>query len=115
MANLSGKVTILPGYTTALGNKGAAVAQIKGINGYQAGVTLQQQNRQSFGLRGIEFVGGSSFTVSGTYFVVWQPSGLGASASLILRWFRLIGGIMTEVAGPTNLSAETVQILVVGG
>ena len=63
-------------------------------------------------LRSIDFVG-DSVSVSGTYLTRCQPSALGTPNSWIIRWYVVSTGL--QVANAVDLSAETVQLLVLGG
>lgn len=107
----AGSVTVLKGYRTSFGNKRASVASVVGPASY-ANPGGQVIYNTSFGTRGIEMVFGG-MSVSGTYYVLWQPQSSGPNAKAILRW--RVTATNAEVANAVNLSAETVQILVLGG
>ena len=101
--------TSLNGYPANLGGKVARVAYIKGPTSYVNG-TGQTIIDSSF--RSLDYVC-ASMTVSGTYNVQAQPKTAGAGQTWYLRWFVTATG--AEVTNATNLSAETVQFMVVGG
>lgn len=86
-------------------------ATVTGPTSYANG-TGQLIYNTGYGLRGFTFVG-TSMSVSGTYFVRWQPKTATPNAQGILRWFVTATGL--EVANTTNLSAEKVNIFVFGG
>lgn len=93
-----------PSYTTGGETIGAA--------NLQTGISL-------VGLSGIDNVlGASSFSISGNYFVILQPSGTGTRKTCKLWWFAvtLPAGVLTltQVANATNLSAETVRLCYMG-
>lgn len=98
------------GYTTSMGNRGAAVKKVSWNTGtYPAGgLTL---SRQSFGLRGFDWSGGG-VTIGGNYIAVMQVPA-GSPSNIKLRLIVLATGV--EVATDAALTADGVQIFAVGG
>lgn len=85
--------------------------KVTGPTSYANG-TGQVVYNTSFGIRAFTALV-PSMSVSGTYFVRWQPKTGTPNAQAILRWFVTATG--AEVAGSVNLSAETVNLFVFGG
>lgn len=56
----------------------------------------------------IDAIGGSSNSVSGTYYVRPQPAGTGPRQAWVLHWY--VTATNAEVANAVNLSAEKVQV-----
>ena len=69
----------------------------------------------SVGLNGTQAVLGSNFSESGTYYVVPIFGGNAADkGSITLKWY-VTATPGTQVAANTDLSAEVIRFLVVGG
>jgi hypothetical protein len=69
------------------------------------------------GLSTIDAVEGSgSLSVSGSYWVMTQPTGSGSRKTFKLLWFTATAGVpsLTQVAAAVNLSAETVRLAYIG-
>lgn len=69
------------------------------------------------GLGSIDAVLGSgSLSVSGTHWVVAQPTGTGSRRTVKLLWFTASAGVptLTQVTNGTDLSGETVRLVYVG-
>lgn len=96
------------GYPANAGGKVVGPYFISGPNPYAPGVGQQLKIAS---LRSIDYVG-EVMSVSGTYFVRCKPSALGTPNSWNLLWYVSATG---AEAGALNLSAESVQVLVVGG
>ena len=114
--------TAVKGYTDVVGKHGLAIYDVTGPVSYTqwtAPSTGGQQFTQpsAFGLRNFDFVQPIGFTVSGTYFVEAKfTAGSGGNLSkFILVWYPIATFGTTQVTGATNLSAETIRLLVVGG
>lgn len=75
----------------------------------QTGITV-------LGLATLDFVDPIGPTNSGNYFVYAIPTGIGERKTFTLVWVTATTGIptSTQVTNGTNLSAETVRILVIG-
>lgn len=87
------------------------IGNVTGPTSYANG-TGQTIFANSFGLRGFSWVG-CSMSVSGTYFVRFDPFSATPNAKAALRWFVTATG--AEVGNAVNLSAETVIIRPIGG
>lgn len=87
------------------------IGNVTGPTSYLNG-TGQTIFAKSFGLRSFSWIG-CSMSVSGTYFVRFDPVSATPNASAALRWFVTATG--AEVANTTNLSAETVIVRTIGG
>lgn len=117
--------TAVKGYTDVWGKHGAAIYDHTGPASYSQWTAPNTGGEvvtpQPFGLRNIDIVIPIGFTVSGNYFVEAKMTA-GAGGNLtkaILVWFAvtLPSGVLTltQVAASTNLSAETIRLLVIGG
>ena len=75
----------------------------------QTGVTLQ-------GLATLDAVLVVGVAISGSYWVLAQPSGTGTRKTFKLLWFTATAGVpsLTQVTNGTNLSAETVRLVYIG-
>lgn len=98
------------GYTTSMGNRGAAVKIVSWDTGnYPAnGLSL---GKQGFGLRGFD-AGFGGVTVLGNYIAVFQNTAVGGSTAK-LRLIVLATGV--EVATNAPLTADSVPVFAVGG
>lgn len=118
----------LPGYSTAWGNKNAAVLESYGPKPYVAGgYTL---TAAELGWGGLDFVAPMNFgeatvnsqlvvvplSVSGTYFVgvTLATTAVGAVSSVTIKWYTTSTGAEVTTVSSTDLSAERVRLLVVG-
>ncbi len=104
-------LTLLKGYPDFIGRRSALV-------GYGAGPSSYNQNtgdQIALPLLNwyIDSVEGTPMSVSGTYFVRAQPSGVGPRQRWSLHWFVTSTG--NEVSSLANLSAEQVQLRLTGG
>lgn len=61
----------------------------------------------------IDWVPSGGLTVSKTYYVRAYPSALGQRSAWTLKWY--VTSTAAEVAGAVNLSAESVQFIMIGG
>lgn len=80
------------------------------------GETFPQQNvyggPNSIGLAGVLWCSGG-FTESGNFYVVPICGGAGkVRGTITLKWFSAFG---TQVTSTSNLSAEVIRLLVIGG
>lgn len=109
------------GYTDVWGKHGAAIYDHTGPKSYvqwtapSTGGDIVGHDR--FGLRNIDFIHAIGFTVSGSYFVVAKLSaGNGGNLpKATLIWYPIATIGTTQVAGATDLSGETIRLLVIGG
>lgn len=110
MANAVTAVANVNGYTTSMGNRGAAVKKVSWDTGnyIAGGLTL---SKQSFGLRGFDWVAGG-ISIGGNYVALCQVAA-GSPSSIKLRLIVLATGV--EVAGGAPLTADGVQVFAVGG
>lgn len=112
--------TAVKGYTDIWGKHGAAVYDHTGPASYTQWTAPSTGGDQltlpaSFGLRNIDFVVPVGFTVSGNYYVEAKltAGGGGNLSKAILIWYT--AGTWNQVAATTNLSAEIIRLLVIGG
>lgn len=113
MANAVTTVSVLKGYTTSFGSRGACVLQISWNAGQYIAGGLQI-NRQSAGLRGIDAVcGGGMISTGGTFRCFAQMLALGSP--LLFKVRLIVNSTGLEVAGGAALTAESVAMLVIGG
>ena len=84
------------------------------------GETIGNINNQTgisfLGLATIDFLDVMGTAVSGNYAVLAQPIGTGSRKTVKLLWVTATAGIpsTTQVTNATNLSAETVRLMVSG-
>lgn len=109
-------ITKLPDYPARLGDKQMVVANITGPASYAStgqpiGVVNNQTGIALLGMGSIDFVN-TSMSVSGTYNIIAQPSGIGSRKVWNLFWIVTATGV--PVAAATNLSTETAAIEVIG-
>lgn len=109
------------GYTDVWGKHGADVYDHAGPKSYTQWSAPSTGGdvvkAATFGLRSIDFIVPIGYTVSGSYFVVAKltAGGGGNPASAILIWYPIATIGTTQVTGSTDLSGETIRLLVVGG
>lgn len=115
--------TILKGYVDIWGKHGAVVSDHTGpalytTGGETIGVnSLVGVNR--YGLRSYDFVDSMGLSVSGNYYMRTQPTGIGSRTTFKAIWFyseiNTLGQTAnTQVAANTNLSGETIRLLLIG-
>ena len=114
---VQGSITPNKGYPTHTKNKVYTAGYVTGPSSYVngTGLTIYEPN-----MRSIDHVV-AGITVSGTYFVVGQPfsaganspTSAGAAPKYALRWFLVSN--FSEVTNATNLSTETVNVVIFGG
>lgn len=102
--------TVVTGYVDVWGKHAAGPVDHVGPASYSTGG--ETITGSYYGLRSLDYVGGG-VSESGTYFVLGGPTAGGLRATQKLLWFIASSG--AEVGEGTDLSAETVRILVVGG
>jgi len=120
MANIA-----VPGYTDTIGKHGVWIGDHTGPASYLAytapatgGDVISAIN---FGLRSIDAVAPMGYSVSGNYAVKAKLlTGKGGVVSTaLLVWYAVTWSssveVLTLVSATTNLSAETVRLLIVGG
>lgn len=73
----------------------------------QTGVTVQ-------GLATIDAVLVVGLSVSGSYWVLAQPSGTGTRKTFKLLWFTATAGVPTLTQASGDLSGETVRLVYIG-
>lgn len=75
----------------------------------QTGITVQ-------GLAVLDAVLVVGVAISGSYWVMAQPTGTGERKTFKLLWFTATAGVptLTQVTSTTNLSAETVRLVYIG-
>ena len=99
------QLTLLKGYPDFVGKRATFVGWGNGPASYSQTtgdvVRLPQPNYY------IDAISSGTNTVSGTYFVRAQSSGVGPRMTWALFWYLAAGG---PVANGTNLSAEQIQI-----
>jgi len=104
------QVTLLNGYPDLIGKRSSWA-------GYGNGPTSYSQTvGDMIELPGFQYYIDAVFggvSVSGTYFVIAQPSAQGPRGTWYLKWFTSSTG--AEVSNAVNLSAEKVQIGGLGG
>lgn len=110
MANAKTTIKNVNGYTTALGNRGAAVKSVSWDTGnyIAGGLSL---GRQSFGLRGFDW-GAAGMSTGSNYIAIVQNPLIGGG-TLKLRLIVAATGV--EVAGGAPLTADSVQVFAIGG
>jgi len=105
-----------PGSRDVWGGHGAIFLNYTGPASYdQAGDQIQSVSASAgsqTGLRNIDAVI-VGMTVSGTYYLKAQPTGVGPVKTWNIHWY--VSATNAEVAGGVNLSAETSIVTVVGG
>ncbi len=97
---------------TPLGENFLAARSVTGPTSYTTGGVLV--SAQLFGLLStVRFWMPETLTKSGTYFVKVLRTGTGVTASVALfKWYVQSSG--AEVTNATNLSAETIRVMVIG-
>lgn len=110
MAAAKTTVANVNGYTTSMGNRGAAVKKVSWDAGnYPAGgLTLSYQG---FGLRGFD-AGFGGVSVGSNYVALFQVPAIGGKTAK-LRLIVLATGV--EVATDAALTADSVAVFAVGG
>jgi hypothetical protein len=104
---------IVKGFLDTWGIHGVPLVEHKGPSKYtQGGETLTCGTNGYFGARAFAFLIGG-ITYSGTYRVEAVYGGAGLRATVKLYWTNVSTG--QQVANNTNLSGETVRLLVVAG
>lgn len=75
-----------------------------------------QTGISTLGLGSLDFVDPIGASNSGNYFVYALPTGTGSRKTFKLIWVTATSGIpsSTQVTATTNLSGETVRLLVIG-
>lgn len=96
----------------------AGPASYDATNGDVIGQANNQTGMTVQGLAVLDGVLGGGLSISGNYWAQVQPLGKGEQKEFTLRWFAVTypSGVLTltQVAGSTNLSAETVKLVYVG-
>lgn len=108
--------TKVPGYPTVIGDKAVTCVDHTGpasytTHGESFGAPNQFGGVNQFGLRNYDWIGGG-VSQSGTYAVEGRLTGSGNQVTFKLVWSVVATG--AEVANATNLSGETVRLLLVG-
>jgi len=100
----------LTGYVDVWGKHGGAPIDHAGPASYTTGG--QTLTASKYGLRSLDYVGGG-LSISGTYEAKGKAVKRGLSTTYKLVWYVVATG--AEVTAATNLSAETVRLLAIGG
>jgi hypothetical protein len=117
-------IAAVPGYTDVFGKHGAWIGDHTGPKSYNA-FTAPNTGGQTlsatyYGLRSIHTVLPMGYTESGKYAVKSKLSSVGGAAvqTAILVWFAVTYSVgvevLTEVAADTDLSGETIRLLIIG-
>lgn len=110
MADARTTVANVNGYTTSMGNRGAAVKKVSWDTGnYIAGGLVLSY--RGFGLRGFD-AGFAGVSVGSNYVAIVQVPAIGGQTAK-LRLIVLATGV--EVAGGAALTADSVSVFMVGG
>jgi hypothetical protein len=105
-------ITLFQGYPDYVGRRFLLAGNAAGPTSYQQS-TGDPVNSPGFQVYLDAPLTNGVLTVSGNYYVVYQPSGAGPRATWKAIWYD--AATFTQVPSNTNLSAETLPVAFLGG